>query len=98
MTIIRGQQYKINSFHLGFINVEMTDMLVEVIEVDYEQNSLELAPRQLPGTHPKKSFFPILTWFRDEYPKQEKGKLIINNPAAFEKLIELKIAVFRGEK
>jgi hypothetical protein len=96
MAITKGQQYAINSFHLGFINVGLIDMLVEVVEVDHEQNILALAPRQLPGTHPKKTFFTILAWFRDEYPKQEKGKLIINNLAAFEKLIEVKIAILHG--
>jgi hypothetical protein len=96
MTITRGQQFEITSFYLGFINVEVTDMLVEVVDVDYEQNCLELAPRQLPGTNPTKSFFSILTWFQEEYPKQEKGKFLINNLTAFEKLVKLKIATLHG--
>jgi len=92
MGISKGQRYEINSFHLGFINIEPTDLLIEVVDADYDRNRLVLTPVLLPGSSPGKTFLSIQRWFQDEYPKYEIGRFVINNLAAFEKLIALKIA------
>jgi hypothetical protein len=97
MPITKGQQYQINSFDLGFINVEPIVMLVTVIDINDTDNSIVLEPGLVPGVHPNNGFFSILRWFKNEYPVIQPGTLFINNRSAFEKLVELNSAVLHGK-
>jgi hypothetical protein len=96
MAIKEGQRYYINSFHLGFTNMETVELLATVVEVDFTMNGITLEPGLPPEGFPNKTFFAILRWFRDEYPAIKKGTLVLNNLAAFSKLVELGIAVLDG--
>jgi hypothetical protein len=42
---------------------------------------------------PDHVFRPITDWFLYEYPKCPKGKSFVTHPVAFQKLVELKLAV-----
>jgi hypothetical protein len=97
MAIMKGQQYQISSFDLGFINVESIEMLVTLVDINFSDNSIVLKPGLIPGVYPSNTFFAILRWFQDEYPAISPGKLVINNFTAFEKLVELKIAMLYNE-
>jgi hypothetical protein len=97
MPITKGQQYQINSFYLGFINVESIAMLVTVVDINDTDNGIVLEPGLFPGVLPSKGFFSILRWFQNEYPAIQSGKLVINNRSAFEKLVESNIAVLYSE-
>lgn len=83
----------VNSFDLGFTNIQSIDLLIVVKEVNYTDNSLQIYPLPIPGSQPDKIFFLIADWFRYEYPRCPKGKTFVNNPVAFQKLVELKLAV-----
>jgi hypothetical protein len=98
MPITKGQQYQINSFDLGFINVESIHMLVTVVCINDTGNGIVLEPGLFPGIHPNNGFFSILRWFQNEYPAIQPGELVINNRSAFEKLVELNIAVLHDER
>lgn len=93
MQLQKGQHFIVNSFDLGFTNVWPTDLLIAVEEVNYKDNSLRLYPLPVPGVQPDNVFLLIADWFRDEYPKCPKGKSFVTHPVAFQKLVELKLAV-----
>src|ERR1700742_240113 len=90
-----GQQYEINSFSLGFINILAIDLLVTIVEIDKQRDHVKLKPALPPGANPSTSFKSISDWFQNEYPKYPPATLLTNNWSAFSLLVDQKIAVLR---
>jgi hypothetical protein len=97
MVIKKGQQFCLCSFDLGFTNIGPVELLVKVVDIDYEEDGIVLEPQLAPGAFSNNAFISILRWFRDEYPTIKKGTLFINNLTAFRKLVELNVADFYSE-
>jgi|GEM_PF-5411645 hypothetical protein len=93
MQLEKGQHFIVNSFDLGFTNIQSIDLLIVVQEVNYTNNTLQIYPLPMPGVHPDHVFHMIADWFLHEYPNCPKGKSFVTHPVAFQKLVELKLAV-----
>jgi hypothetical protein len=87
MHIKQGQSYRVNSFDLGFINTLPVDLLVEIKEVDYYEDHLEIdLPLQSDQVR-QKGYRAIETWFRQSYPTMRNNDCILKSPSRFERLI-----------
>ncbi|GGB25412.1 hypothetical protein [Puia dinghuensis] len=95
--IKKGQRYRINSFDLGFIDITPTDILVEVTDIHYDGNEVQLTPVALPRQDlldpSGQAAGEIAEWFREIYPSRTKSNCLFRNAAAFEQFIDLRIAV-----
>lgn len=93
MHIKQGQSYKVNSFDLGFINILPVDLLVEIKEVNYQEDYLEInLPLQADQLR-QKGYQAIETWFRQSYPSMRNKNCILKSPSRFEKLIVDRMAM-----
>ena len=88
-----GQRFRVNSFDLGFINIEPVDMIVELKTVCYDTNELELSPLPLPGIPVEDGFDKVNRWFQEGYPQRTSDNCLLRNVQAFEQLVALQIAV-----
>lgn len=95
MIIEKGQTWQVNTFYLGFVNIYPTDIIVEVVEVDYTHNVLTLSPKPMPGFTRTAPYASIEKWFQTIYPSLEKTSTILKQPEKFELLVRsygLKVA------
>jgi len=98
MPMLKGQLYMTNSFHLGFINLLPVDLLLEVRQVDYGANEVELVPRPLQGEAGCHSLRRIARWFETEYPARTSVNCLLKNARAFQLLISQQTAVLMAEQ
>ena len=89
-----GQRFLVNSFDLGFINIQPVDFLLEVSSVGIEE--LVLAPLPLPGQQSHLSLIRIGRWFREEYPKMSKDRCMLKNVSAFQRMIDCGAVVLQA--
>ena len=87
MHIKQGQSYRVNSFDLGFINILPVDLLIEIKEVNYHEDYLEINLPLQGDQHSQKGYQAIETWFRQSYPAMLNKNCILKSPSRFEKLI-----------
>ena len=95
--IKKGQRYRINSFDLGFTDITPTDILVEVVNINYAGNELQLTPVDLPDPDQddpsEQPASEIIEWFHEIYPSRTKANCLFKNATAFERFIDHRIAV-----
>src|ERR1700755_1973563 len=88
-----GQCYEVNSFDLGFINIIPTLLLVEIKQIDWETNSLELSVLPVSVTEINDSVIRIARWFSEVYPGLDKDKSLFKNAAAFQRFVARQLAL-----
>ena len=86
-TVTVGKTYLVNSFELGFINVQPTEMRVEIRKIDLDTNDFELALLSPTQSDKDESRRSIARWFTDIYPGLTKDTCILKNASQFLQLV-----------
>jgi hypothetical protein len=92
-----GQRYRVNSFDLGFVNVEPIELVVEVTLVRTAANELLLAPLPAIGEEVHGSLILIARWFQEVYPTLAPADCPLKNAQAFGRLVALGVFVAEDE-
>ena len=93
MSIGKGQLYRINSFDLGFINVTPVDIVLKITNIDSSTDELELAFVSAGVCNFVDTGAAIGRWFKEVYPSRSKENCLLKNACAFEKFVDLKLAI-----
>jgi hypothetical protein len=93
LPLAAGQRFRVNSFHLGFINIEPVDVVVEIRMVSNASNEMEVALLPFPGESTAVGYAQIDRWYRDGYAACTQDNCLLKNARAFEQLIYLQVAV-----
>jgi hypothetical protein len=92
MSILQGECYEVNSFHLGFINVLPIPLCVVVNAIDYRNDYLDLRLKRLPDRCATEAYEKIEDWFIKIYPTMATDETLLKSPALFQHLVNQKIA------
>ena len=93
MPIEKGQLYRANSFNLGFINMTPVDIVLQITNIDIAKNELELAFVSAGIGNFVDTGAAIGRWFKEAYPSRSKENCLLKNASAFEKFVDLKLAI-----
>ncbi len=94
MPLGKGQSYLVNSFDLGFININPVNVVVQITDVDSTTNGLELSLVSADAKGSEKAFVAIAKWFKEIYPSRAKENCILKNARAFQELVDLNCASY----
>jgi hypothetical protein len=91
--LAQGQCYRVNSFDLGFINVEPIELIVEVRTLCNETHELLLSPLPAIGEGVHGTLILVAKWFQEVYPTLSPAVCPLRNARVFGRLVEQGIAV-----